>query len=74
MNDNSVELKAVRQAYIYSYISYSRSYWTITHGHLRTNHNHSFFTPVQNARNRQKAGSLFYTNTIANIPAKTVNN
>ena len=40
--------------------------WTIAHSHLGTNHSHSFFTPVRNARNqnaskKQKAGSLFYS-------------
>ena len=54
------------------YISYKLFHppyedWTIAHGHLRTNHSHSFFTPVRNARNQntsKKQAHCYTQNTI----------
>ena len=38
--------------------------WTIAHGHLMTNHNHSFFhtsSKREEPKHKLKAGSLLYT-------------
>ena len=42
--------------------------WTIAHGHLRTNHSHSFFTPVRNARNQNTSKKLAHC-----YPQNTIN-
>ena len=44
--------------------------WTIAHGHLRTNHNHSFFTPVWSARNQNTSKKLAHCYTQNTINSK----
>ena len=43
---------------------------TIAHGHLRTNHSHSFFTPVSNARNQNTSKTLAHCYTQNTINSK----